>query len=133
MPELRCKSIRMDIEYTAADYDELWSWAPERNIKIKAVSWSIDCPNARGTFWNWLSKGAVGITTPEPGPNEEEMIISAIHCRSETPGGIEATNVTLFADFGANYMEVEDGEKLYVLGRGPTGMKNGVTVCIYYL
>lgn len=132
MPELRCKSVRLDTEYDAADYKEIWSWAPERNIKIKAVSWSIDIPKARGTMWNWLSKGAVGITTPEPGPNEEEMIISAIHCRSET-AGVEATNVTMFVDFGANYMEVEDGEKLYLMGRGPDTMKNGITLCIYYV
>ncbi len=132
MPELRCKSIRMDKEFTAAQYDEIWSWAPDRDIKIKAVQWTMDIPGTYGTMWLWLSKGAVGMVSPTPGPNEEEMIISTIHCRAQlTPDGFTG-HAQMFTNFGANYMEVEEGEKLYVLGRGDTGGLVGFDLCIYY-
>lgn len=131
MPELRCKSVRVDGIYTIADFNEIWSWAPERDIKIKAVSWSIDIPFEIGTVWHWLSKGLVGMVAPAA-PNEEEMIISAIHARSEIHG-IEPANVVMYADFGNDYMEVEYGEKLYLVVRGPTGKSSGISLCIYYL
>ena len=133
MPELRCKSVRMDKEFTAANYDEIWSWAPDRTIKIKGVSWSVDVPGTNGTVWLWLSKGAVGMVSPTPGPNEEEMIISAIHCRAEVAAGAEAGISIQDVSFGTNYMECEEGEKLYVLGRGDTTKLVGFSLCIYYL
>ncbi|MBA7550540.1 hypothetical protein ES705_43057 [subsurface metagenome] len=133
MAELRCKSVRMDMTYTAADYDEIWSWAPDRNIKIKGISWTVDVPAENGTAWLWLSKGAVGMVSPTPGPNEEEMIISAIHSRSENAASPSPGNTFPTIMFGSDYMEVEEGEKLYVLGRGDTAKIVGFALCIYYI
>ncbi|MBA7550534.1 hypothetical protein ES705_43051 [subsurface metagenome] len=134
MPELRCKSIRLDKTYGLTDYEEIWSWAPERNIKIRGVSWSVDTPGTNGTMWLWLSKGAVGMVHPSPGPNEEEMIISLIHTRAEVAAGSQPGDKSMSTMFGgSDYMEVEDGEKLYLMGRGDDGKVVGVGLCIYYL
>jgi len=131
MAKLKCKSVRFDITCTADDVDIHWDWAPDRDIKVKAISWVIDIPDGNGTIWHWLSRGAVTMGGPDPGPNEEEMILLANHTRGATGEGTRVS--TLFVDFGVDHMEVLDGEKIYMSSRGSDTKKDGHSICIYYL
>lgn len=131
MARLKCKSVRMDIECSADDVDIGWSWAPDRPIKIKAIGWTIDAPDGSGTVWNFLSRGAVTMGDPSAEKNEEEMILDAYHIRAATGEG--SMNGTKFTHFGADHMEVLDGEKIYLSSRGSDTKKNGLSICIYYV
>ena len=131
--ELRCKSVRMDEENTsgATAVAHIWKWAPERDIKIKAVFMCLDLPDAQiGTAWAWLGKGSIGMDNPADEPNEEEMIICGQHITSGTGN---PDNVRGFFNFGENYMEVEEGETLVLSTRQPNNQNLGIGLFIYYL
>lgn len=133
MARLRTKSVRYDCVFDAEDWNPSWAWSPDRAIKIKGISCTLDQPNANGTSWMWLSRGSVPMTPPDPGPNEDEMVFFTMGQRTETPGGVEAENTTLAVMFGADHIDVHDGEKIYLNVRGTDTNKMGISLIIYYI
>ncbi|MBA7549065.1 hypothetical protein ES705_41538 [subsurface metagenome] len=132
MARLKCKSFRGDLFAGPDLYYEGWSWAPDRDIKVKIIAGTMENTAGMSTVWAWLSRGSVGMKLPDT-PNEEEMILWAAHIRAEF-AATEAPNLSHVVDFGEDYMEVKEGEKLYVNLRG-TGSDAGIglSLCIYYV
>jgi len=133
MTRLRTKSIRGDCTFSAEDWDPYWAWSPDRSIKIKGISCTLDQPNENGTSWMWLAKGSVPMLPPDPGPNEDETIFFTMGQRNESPGAVEANNTTCVVMFGADHIEVQDGEKIYLNVRGTDTKKMGIALVIYYV
>lgn len=132
MPELKHKSIRTDIEHTADDYDEVWSWAPDRDIKIKAITCTLDVPASDVTVWGYLGKGAVGMKAPGANLNEEEMIFFVLHTRASLGADVSG-HAELAIQFGTDYIEIEEGEKIYLMSRGTATKTAGYGLVLYYL
>ena len=133
MGRLRTKSIRGDATCTAEEWDPYWAWSPDRTIKIKGVSCTLDQPNENGTSWVWLARGSVPMDPPIGNFNEDEMIIFVMGQRTEAPGGVEAANNSMVVMFNpGDYVQVLDGEKLYVNVRGTDTKNIGIAMVIYY-
>ncbi len=135
MADLKRKSIRMDHSHTTNLVNEYpWSWAPTRDIKIKKVIVSEDIPSTQGgTMWWWLSIGAAVFLNPTTDPNEEETIFALSHLRQETNVGLPAMNQSWEFDYGTDYVEVEEGEKIYLGVDGGTGQMVGFSIIIFYI
>lgn len=134
MTKLLHKSVRMDHEHTTNMTNEYpWSWAPTRDIKIKKVVVTEDLPAVQGgTMWWWLSIGAAVFLSPATHLNEEETIFAHGHLRQEVTVGLQGETKVWVIDFGADYVEVEEGEKIYLGMDGGTGQMVGMSICIYY-
>jgi len=133
MPELKVKSWRGDFETTAADYDQIDRWVPDRTIKIKRIAVSLDGLENQATMWFWLSKGAVGLPTSITPPIVEEMVIAALHVRGGDATETKSPDTNQFFDFGSDYIEVEEGEGIYLMTRGPVNQIWGYCALLYYL
>lgn len=135
MGKLMCKSIRTDFTFTAADYDEIWKWSPTRDIRIKKISITLDIPETvPGTYWLWVSKGAVGMKSPGTSINEEEQIIFVGHarCGGDATAGVSASCNHWIVEFAPDYIEVKEGQSLYLMGRASSGDIAGIALAIYY-
>ncbi|MBA7708956.1 hypothetical protein ES703_117861 [subsurface metagenome] len=92
-----------------------------------------DLPETQGgTMWWWLSIGAAVFLNPATNVNEEETIFAQGHLRQETTVGLSGETIVWVIDYGTDYVEVEEGEKIYLGLDGGTGQMVGLSICIYY-